>query len=832
MSGVKVIRKELQGLGYRNEAIIPDYSFSDVLSSGLENRVVSLAAFTQTPPSYRSAAIAVLDGTNANHQDLVGLHRALCAPLALVVSEDEVSVWEVKYNTKAVHKETVCLADIPELFRDNKDSWNPEAIHRAKSIGTFNQSYQLDFVDQGLLLAVEGEIHVKLDRLINESLIASKETFDLTNSNQAQQLFRVLFRLLSAKVLKDRGHPYSNDWDEDDLITVLRKIEEYYSLDSALIDPGSNSYRAFEAAWTVIRSGISFANISSEDLAFVYENTLVTTETRKQYGTHSTPRQVAEYVVSRLVLSDFEPEDIKIYEPFAGAGVFLVSALRHLRELLPIGWSDEKRHKFLLQKLSADELDSFACEVSQLSMILADYPNHNGWKISRNDLFKPDILFERMKQHNVILCNPPFEDFNFEEREIYPISASNMSKAFIALQAALDSEPDALGFVLPRRFIQGSKFLPLRKRLEGQFSDLELVRLPDRIFQVATIETSLLIARSPRTKSKKFTSLISTTVTDKDRVSFLKTGRVSSQRKLEKGFFGTSDGNLWIPELNNVWDRLSDNPKLGESFSIHRGVEWNLPQDQAWKNEGEEGFSKGVHTSTGMRQFGSPRKVWLNTVKENLRGNSIDRPWDKPKIIMNAGRLSRGPWRLASWFTSEPLICSQQFFGIWSKENITDEEYLVASAILNSPIANAFISVHSPEKGIRISSVKDVPMPKKMPADLHHLVSRYHSLLEDESIMKSMDHELSALLIEIDAAVLNAYDLPAKIEQELLQYFQGASRPVGFNWTHWHEEFPGFGQTLNERINKTFNPTKNWVSQVFNSLPDNETQLLHEYGVK
>ena len=49
------------------------------------------------------------------------------------------------------------------------------AIHRAKSIGAVDQSYQLDFVDLGLLSAVEGEIHAKLDRLLVEMLTASSD---------------------------------------------------------------------------------------------------------------------------------------------------------------------------------------------------------------------------------------------------------------------------------------------------------------------------------------------------------------------------------------------------------------------------------------------------------------------------------------------------------------------------------------------------------------------------------------------------------------------------------------------------------------------------------
>ena len=104
-------------------------------------------------------------------------------------------------------------------------------------------------------------------------------------------MFRVVFRLLAAKVLQDRRHPDAKCWNADDLTSILGGIESYYSLSSVELGDQRNVLPAFSAAWECLRGGINFANISSDDLAFVYENTLVTPEARKYFGTHSTPRQ-------------------------------------------------------------------------------------------------------------------------------------------------------------------------------------------------------------------------------------------------------------------------------------------------------------------------------------------------------------------------------------------------------------------------------------------------------------------------------------------------------------------------------------------------------------
>jgi hypothetical protein len=411
MNAVERLAQACRDTGYRSEAVVSDYAFADVLADANPTRTVQLAAFTRTPPSYRSAALGVVNGKGRHTLDLVQEHRALGAPLLFVIESDEVTVWQVRNEAPPRAIDKAKLADVFDLFARNREQWHPDAIHRAKSIGATGSAYQLDFVDLGLLPAIEGEIHLKLDRLLVETLELARQSPGGAGLD-VRVLFRVVFRLLAAKVLQDRRHPYADGWDTDDLASVLAGIERYYSLGRLNRLGGTALPTVFDAAWRHLRTGISFSNISSDDLAFVYENTLVTPETRRLFGTHSTPRQVAEYVVQRLALHNHRPEDISIYEPFAGSGVFMVSALRHLRDLLPVEWSDQQRHDFLIQHLSGDEIDPFACEVATLSLILADYPNHNGWQIDEADLFADGVLARRMGANNVILCNPPFEAFD------------------------------------------------------------------------------------------------------------------------------------------------------------------------------------------------------------------------------------------------------------------------------------------------------------------------------------------------------------------------------------------------------------------------------------
>ena len=470
-------------------------------------------------------------------------------------------------------------------------------IQRAKSIGGADRSYQLDFVDVGLMPAIEGEIHAKLDRLLGEALAAATSAGTRNTRLDGRRLFRAVFRFVAAKILTDRRNPIAGLWNADEISTILDVIARYYSLPELLVAPNSQEDDALRLAWNTIRSGINFQNISSDDLAFVYENTFVTPEMRETLGTHSTPRQVAEYVVARLGLHRHEAAHLRIYEPFAGAAVFLTSALRHLRELLPLAWNEQERHDFMVGHLSGDERDAFACEVAMLSLILADYPNHNGWHIRETDLFENRVLADRMLLNNIIVCNPPFHAFTQQERLRYPVAATAQFKPEVVLNAALSARPIAIGFVLPRSFIMERQYAEQRKRVEEQYGSVEIVALPDRIFEVSKVDTALLIARDLRPPGARILTLRSTEVADRDRQRFLKTGEVTTHREMDRTVSEVPTGNLWIRNLSRVWGYLSENQRLADVATDSSGGEVELSA----RSRGQSDEAQGDRQTRSVR---------------------------------------------------------------------------------------------------------------------------------------------------------------------------------------------------------------------------------------
>ena len=777
MNVIPMLREQFSKLRYASNAIVNGHVFSDVASATPNRRRVDLAAFTQTPPSYRTAAFgaAVLD--HEEPERFVRGYRDLGAPLFFVAESDSVSVWQVYADGPPRLVERASIDGLDRMFEARKTVWAPEAIYRAKSIGRFNPAYQLDFVDVGLMPAIESEIYKKLDRLLSEALVATRHVRSKQND---KALFQGVFRLMAAKILTDRTHRAASTWNADSVESVLDGIGVYYGLSDTLAVNRISSQLA--PAWSILRSGLNVSNISADDLAFVYENTLVTPETRRAYGTHSTPRHVAEYIVGRLDLWRNAEHPPAIYEPFAGAGVFLVSALRHLREGLPHNWTDRQRHDLLVKKIKGSEIDAFACEVAVLSLILADYPNKNGWKIENIDLFQDGNLAQRLAKTDVVLCNPPFEIFNNAERRKYPdISALSGARAEAVLTLALKAAPKALGFVLPRSFLLDRAYRDHRREIERLYREVEFVSLPDGVFRVSQVESALLIARDHRSEGTH-QIVRSSEVDDADRATFAFTGAVSRTRA-EVRSVPNQEGQLWIPPLGPLWRSLEGLPKLGDFVDGHWGIRWlDGRQSSAASDKPGPKRALGFLRATGIRQFSHGRARWLDVDPSHLYGAG-ELPWEKPKILCNAARLSRGYWRVAAATDREGLRASQQFVGLWPKSDRVDLDAI--AAVLNGPVANAYMADHSTEKRFRITTLLDIPVPFNLPAELGDLTRQYSELLVQNTLFKGSER-LGSLLDKIDEIVLEAYDLTPRLTRSLLGCFTGSQRPLEHDWRPWN----------------------------------------------
>jgi hypothetical protein len=783
------IKQGFQGLGYIGGLLQEEYEFADVLSSEHPVRSIPLAAFAQEPPSYRNASFGVAIANGRTGPAFIQDHRSLGAPQILEITDDSVLRWKISGTGMPSLLEELAPSRLPDLFLRHKDEWSPRQVLRAKSGGEI--ATQLDFIDVNLLPALEFEVRSKLDTLLRDTISLSIDTFERKSPFSKESyppLFRLIFRLIAAKVLADRHHP--GDWTVDDPQQVVKSVEEFYFRGSTS-EPVLNDLQTQAAGWERIRTAFHFQNLSVDSLAYVYENTLVTPETRKLFGIHSTPPAIAEYIVKRLPFDVLETNERRVFEPFSGHSVFLVAAMQRLRELLPPAMNPIQRHEYFVKMLAGIEIDDFAREVARLSLMLADYPNPDGWRLHGGDALTSTVFDQELAQANIVLCNPPFEAFSQDDRSRYGELFSVLQPAEV-LHRVLASPPYLLGFVLPRAFMAGRSYRELRSRLGSTYSSIDLLALPDKVFEHSEAETVLLLCSGQRDGAVH----LKTGEVYKDHLrSFYTTHKPSYEiedyvREPEEQF----KRSMWLPPLQEVWETTATMKKLGQVSDIHRGIEYNrrLGKSEATfvSDQAQEGFVRGLHRVKGSTEpFVVLRPTYLNFSNDVMRTNAYKLPWGSPKLIVNARRRSRGFWRIAAAQDNSGLVCYQNFHAVWPNAELPLE---VVAAVLNGPLANAFASTRELNRDVYVETLREIPIPEFEQAQQQIISSLVQKYCEARTwwlagqLEKSESHErCSELLNAIDAEVLKAYDLSPRVERELLDWFRGHVRPGPVEFTEY-----------------------------------------------
>jgi len=180
-----------------------------------------------------------------------------------------------------------------------------------------------------------------------------------------------------------------------------------------------------------------------------------------------------------------------------------------------------------------------------------------------------------------------------------------------------------------------------------------------------------LVAKAPRMGDHNRVTITYIEVRDKDREHFLTTygyTRRDSQAKTSQ----ETEESITVIALREIWDRLSNYRRLGDVAEVHRGVEWQPPfdPDKYLSSTEKPGFACGLDGVAGSFCFQAPPSIYLNMKPEYRRRNAFELPWEQPKAVMNAARISRGPWTIAAFADDTGLVCSQSFHAVWPTDHL------------------------------------------------------------------------------------------------------------------------------------------------------------------
>jgi hypothetical protein len=790
----------LERLGYRGPLLERNYTFPDWFA-GQQPRTLYAAAFCQTPVSYESACIGVAEANGLRELALANSFRAFGAPVLLEVDGDSVREWAISASEdRHALVGNYRASEIQSVVASRAQDWAPEYFLRAKNIGSFRWTKQLSLF-AGLIPDLEKQIQAKLDPLLRDALSRTREAYVESTHRppNARDLFQLVFWVLTAKVFRDRRVSgfVSLAADPD---AILAAVARQYKTNP----PRPLNREARQAAASSIWQELDFRNLSVEVLAHIWSRTLVDRDTRKRLGIHRTPRAIVRYIIDQIPFSPLGDDDRIVFEPCSGSAAFLIGALNHLRPNLLLA-SSQERHNYFVRHLAGIEYDPFGVEISKLALTLADFPNPNSWNVKHADIFAPNAMTEFLKRADIVLCNPPFESFNDEERNRY--NPVEMKKPAELLRRVLkDLHPGGvLGFVLPYNAVDGRPYATTRKLLAERFASLELTVLPERSFEDAETDIAVLIAKEPIPHSSSRVALRRVQDSEAAWGQFEREQAVSSDYSENLSSEGAKKGFL-LADLPQVWNFMADHDTLGAVAEIHRGIEWRnrITVGLHIRSEHANGYARGVAPSTKFAAFRVPTLRYLNINDSEQRRNSWrNYDWSKPKAIVPKARVSRGHWRMVAFPDREGIVCHHTFYGVWPKSEKYDE--VVLAAILNSPVANAFVATREGNRDITREVLRLIPVPAfstRQRERLHSLVARYQASIATMPL--DMPENAERLLLAIDAVVLDAYHMPPRLERQLLDYFNDHDRKVAHEFRNYYpatfDVFVSLSQYLDPRF--------------------------------
>jgi hypothetical protein len=800
---ISSFKSALELVGYERRNVTESYSFTDFEDRQAVVNRVPLAAFSAYPCTYRNACIGVVFGDDQRSgAKWVHHHRALGAPLIFEVNQTTVQAWSVGPDEARPDGKPFPLDSLESAFRSHRTIWNPETLGRLKTASDAKPNRQLDFYDTGLLPVLEQFFQSKLKDLLERAFADTAECYRSIHDSEPSvaHLFPYLFRFVTAKIFMDRAD--AEGWDG--LSTprqILDKAESHSG--SGLLDKLPAQFldrRVLAKAWDSISGHLHFNNLSVPDLVGIYEDLFIDDTTRRKLGVHSTPLGLASYVVNHLPWGKIPIDQRVVMEGFCGHGIFLAQAMERLRRDLDPKLSPRQRHQYFQKRLIGVEKDPLAVEVCRLLLTLSDYPNDNSWQLHHNDVFDWQDWDAALKSASVVLANPPYESFPADERKRVDAVKAQPPAEFI--HRLMRQPPAMLGLVLPQSFLTSPFYQDANRRISQRYADVSIVELP-KLFKYADNETIAVMA-SERRDAGKHVSVNYAEVLAVGKKEFLELGKVSAERtaKIDSSA-STKEFTLWIPPKGSLFERMSGNLTFRSAAEPHKGINWIPRQDglprthpraDTASDVGRSGFLPGAEKMRGnLSQYCIKTFRFLSLLEQHQspRDKAWKLAWKQRKVVCNAARFERkSPWRLASWADSKGLVFTKQYFAFWPNDGISE---FALAAVLSSPFASAFCFERDLGVDNRISTLSDLPIPSvdrlSIAGELHIRAKRLQEQLSaaDFSRMASSE-EIKECLFRLDAAVLEAYDLPARLQRQLLNQFQGWKRPAAVPFSGYFPE--------------------------------------------
>lgn len=740
-------RALLLGVGYDNDAILTGYPVWLGAERGVDHP--DLVAFGRA--SQLDMSTAGITMRIGGVEPAFACAQALAAPYFLISEDGGLDLWIAEPHRPVRWRTGVRREDAADLAQ-----WlQPSSVLTAK-LGL----RQLPLLDLpiNLLAAAKARSAERLSPLVAEALTAATEGLpgQLVTALEGGRLrhrraARLVVSALTTLVMRDRASVTFETTDRLIGYVARRNRSTYAWLDTA----DARERRVLEELIERLGAGIDYRSLDPAILSQVYEEALVSDDDRRRLGIHYTPPRLAARLLSELPVELVPPEERYVLDPACGSGSLLVAAHDRLRDLQPIKWTDEERHRDLEVRLRGFDIDPFAVWIARLTLLLHARPAGNGWRVEERNTPKSTFTGTQPK---IIVTNPPWK---YESSDGERTQAAD---AFVRWSLRTLAPGGVLGLLLPQSWLTSRHSATLREDVLRDVDVFEVWRLPEGTFETSTMATAVLLARRRDGLGGKGARLVREV--HRPRLAAFLEGEPPSAQYLLRSEVPSLSESLSLPPLKVKTSNLDDIADIRSGSQPKPNIASRATGSLFLRHFGDVAPYGRIDASV----------LWQVDFPGDFQGGSSRGALlvDKKKVIVSAARNPSNPWQLRVAVDEIGVIVPNSVRGVAPKQQDDEDTLYALCIVLGSGFAATYCATFGGARNISAKVLRSMPVPTA-PRVLRQLAAygRHASELAGSPLA------LHNLLVEAEQAVWDAYKIGESDRAALIARLRGHDAPEG-----------------------------------------------------
>ena len=457
---------------------------------------------------------------------------------------------------------------------------------------------------------------------------------------------------------------------------------------------------------------------------------------RKEQGIYYTPPYIVDYIVRNTlgeVLKRRRPneiEKIRVLDPACGSGSFLIKSFDILNEY----WKEKdkdyaqaqldttgqgttftRKAKILHNNIFGVDLDKQAVEIAQLNLLLKIAEKGHRLPLLQQNIKCGNSLIddegiagdkafyweEEFKEimdeggFDVVIGNPPYvrphkmdkKDKEFFWKNLKTFKAkSDLYSCFMEKGINLLREGGLFSFIVPHTWTSLESFYEIRKYILENCKVLKLVRLPQKVFQDATVETTIFIlAKEPNKKNRDNNKIVVEALNEKRDITFVKKftqSQITNNYSYNFELYTEEYANKILYKVKQTGERLDN--LIDFFYGLKTGDDHNFLFDEPKNNECKK-LLRSKDIGRYAKEF-EGKYVWY-VPNLMIRNKKTARPGSKERFETEKIVVARMGKRVVATYDDEEYYVKDAML-LLKKSEESDLKYI--TAILNSKLINYY----------------------------------------------------------------------------------------------------------------------------------------------